>query len=65
MGVGLVIMLSSMLVATMTGLPRRRQPCTMRDCQKGTCTRMRMSQLGGKRGSSASDPIVPLNSQEY
>lgn len=37
-GVGLVIMLSSMLVATMTGLPRRRQPCTMRDCQKGTCT---------------------------
>ncbi len=36
-GVGLVIMLSSMLVATITGLPRRRHPCTMRDCQNGTC----------------------------
>ena len=36
-GVGLVIMLSSMLVATITGFPRRRHPCTMRDCQNGTC----------------------------
>ena len=36
-GVGLVIMDSSMLVATITGLPRLRQPCTMRACQKGTC----------------------------
>ena len=27
-GVGLVIMLSSMLVATMQGLPRLRHPCT-------------------------------------
>ena len=32
-GVGLVIMDSSMLVATMTGLPRLRHPCTMRLCQ--------------------------------
>ena len=38
-GVGLVIMDSSMLVATITGLPRLRQPCTMRACQKGTCAR--------------------------
>lgn len=32
-GVGLVIMDSSMLVATMTGLPRLRHPCTIRLCQ--------------------------------
>jgi hypothetical protein len=32
-GVGCSIMLSSMFVATMTGLPRRRQPCTILDCQ--------------------------------
>ncbi len=36
-GVGLVIMDSSMFVATMTGLPRFLQPCTMRLCQYGTC----------------------------
>ena len=32
-GVGLVIIDSSMLVATITGLPRFLQPCTMRLCQ--------------------------------
>ena len=32
-GVGLSIMDSSMLVATMTGLPRLRQPCTILLCQ--------------------------------
>lgn len=36
-GVGLSIMDSSMLVATMTGLPRFLHPCTMRLCQYGTC----------------------------
>ena len=35
-GVGFWIIDSSMLVATMTGFPRLRQPWTMRDCQKGT-----------------------------
>ena len=35
-GVGLVIMDSSMLVATITGLPLLRQPWTIFDCQKGT-----------------------------
>ena len=35
-GVGLVIMDSSMLVATITGLPRFLQPWTMRLCQYGT-----------------------------
>ena len=44
-GVGLVIMDSSMLVATITGLPRLRQPCTMRACQKGTCARSAKSTL--------------------
>ena len=38
-GVGFVIMDSSMLVATMTGFPRFRQPCTIFACQNGTCTR--------------------------
>lgn len=37
-GVGLPIMDSSMLVATMTGLPRLRHPCTILLCQYGTCT---------------------------
>lgn len=36
-GVGFPIMDSSMLVATMTGLPRFRQPCTILLCQYGTC----------------------------
>lgn len=39
-GVGLAIMDSSMLVATITGLPRLRHPCTMRLCQYGTCAPM-------------------------
>ena len=32
-GVGFPIMDSSMLVATITGLPRLRQPCTILLCQ--------------------------------
>jgi hypothetical protein len=32
-GVGLLIIDSSMLVATMQGLPRRRHPCTILLCQ--------------------------------
>ena len=41
-GVGLSIMDSSMLVATMTGLPRLRQPCTILLCQYGTCTHLHL-----------------------
>ncbi len=62
-GVGLVIMDSSMLVATMTGLPRLRQPCTMRACQNGTCARApasaRAPQLGKPHEKGANSPAAP------
>ncbi len=36
-----------MFVATITGLPRLRQPCTICDCQYGTCEAGRWTEEGG------------------
>ncbi len=41
-GVGLVTMLSSIFVATITGFPRFLQPATILFCHSGTCNRAQL-----------------------